>query len=143
MAQGTVSNLLGQNMMEDNRRKKNAYIMEFLLWLSRLNEDTGSSLGFKILVLRSSEVAQWVKDPSLSLPWLEFDPWPENFHVPWTWSKKKKKKVLVPTIIVFSFEINKNKSEMYSPATTVFTLFWLSEQWVNEKKPGFHETLSL
>ena len=33
-------------------------------------------------------LAQWVKDPALSLQWLRlllwhgFDPWPRNFHVP-------------------------------------------------------------
>ena len=34
------------------------------------------------MVLRSSLVAQWVKDPMLSLLWCEFDPWPGNFHMP-------------------------------------------------------------
>ena len=29
----------------------------------------------------SSLVAQWVKDPELSLPWCGFDPWPGNFHM--------------------------------------------------------------
>ena len=39
--------------------------------------------------VRSSLVAQWVKDLVWSLQWLwlllwqEFDPWPRNFHVPW------------------------------------------------------------
>ena len=28
----------------------------------------------------------------LSLLWLRFDPWPENFHMLWTQQKKKKKK---------------------------------------------------
>ena len=47
-------------------------------------------------------MAHWVKDPvALSLQrlrwllWLEFDPWPGNFHMPWAWPNKptnKKKK---------------------------------------------------
>ena len=28
-------------------------------------------------------MVQWVKDPALSLLWIEFDPWPGNFCVPW------------------------------------------------------------
>ena len=28
-------------------------------------------------------MAQWVKDPALSLLWLGFDPWPRKFHMPW------------------------------------------------------------
>lgn len=41
-------------------------------------------------------VAQRVKDPALSLHWLrlllwlEFNPWPGSFYMPWAWSKKKK-----------------------------------------------------
>ena len=31
-----------------------------------------------------------VKDLALSLLWLEFDPWPGNFCVPWVWPKKRK-----------------------------------------------------
>ena len=38
--------------------------------------------------LRSSLVSQQVKDPVLSLPWYEFDPWPGNFHLLWGWWKK-------------------------------------------------------
>ena len=33
-----------------------------------------------------------VKDWALLLLWLEFDPWPSNFCMPWEWGKKKKKK---------------------------------------------------
>ena len=38
---------------------------------------------------------QWVKDLALSLQWLwvllwlGFDPWPREFHMPWTQPKKK------------------------------------------------------
>ena len=45
-----------------------------------------------------SLVAQQVKDPALSLQWLQFllwrgfDPWPGNFSLLWEWQKKKKKK---------------------------------------------------
>ena len=37
----------------------------------------------------SSLVVQQVKDPALSLLGHRFDPWPENFHMPWAKSKKK------------------------------------------------------
>ena len=53
----------------------------FMLVLSK--EDT-----FKMRMSWSSLVAQWVKDQVLSLlwlgslMWLEYDPWPENFHMP-------------------------------------------------------------
>ena len=35
-------------------------------------------------------MAQWVKDPVLSLQQLGhgFDPWPGNFHMPLVWPKK-------------------------------------------------------
>ena len=42
-------------------------------------------------------MAQWVKVPVQSLPWLgsllwhRFDPWPGNFHVLWVWQKKREK----------------------------------------------------
>ena len=39
----------------------------------------------------SSLVPQWVKDPSLSLLWLGFHPWPGDFCMPWVPPKKKKK----------------------------------------------------
>ena len=40
-------------------------------------------------------MAQWIKDPALSLQWLGlllslgFDPWPRNFHMPQLESKKE------------------------------------------------------
>ena len=43
-------------------------------------------------------MAQWVKDPVLSLLWLRlllwrrFDPWPRNFDMPQVWPKKKKER---------------------------------------------------
>ena len=41
-------------------------------------------------------MAQWVKDPELSLLelllWCGFDPWPRNFHMPVEAPQKKKKK---------------------------------------------------
>ena len=49
-------------------------------------------------LLWHSPVAQWVKDPVLSLLWLgsllwcRFDPWTRNFCILWAWPKKKKKK---------------------------------------------------
>ena len=37
----------------------------------------------------SSLVAQQVKDPALSLPWLGFSPWPGNFSMPQAQPKSK------------------------------------------------------
>ena len=43
--------------------------------------------------MRSSLVAQWVKDPVLLLLWLRFNPWPRNLtHHGCTFKKRKKKK---------------------------------------------------
>ena len=45
-------------------------------------------------------MTQWVKDPALSLLWLElllwygFSPWPGSFYAPQTWPKKKQFLVL-------------------------------------------------
>ena len=39
-------------------------------------------------------MAQWVKDPVLSLLWRRFDPWPGNFHMPQARPKKKVKNKL-------------------------------------------------
>ena len=33
-------------------------------------------------------MGQQVKNPSLSLLWHRFSPWPGNFHMPWSWPKK-------------------------------------------------------
>ena len=35
-------------------------------------------------------MAQWIKDPELSLLWHRFGLWPGNFHVPWVWQNKTK-----------------------------------------------------
>ena len=37
----------------------------------------------KILVVKSSHMAQWVKDQMLTLLWQEFDPWSGDFHMLW------------------------------------------------------------
>jgi len=48
--------------------------------------------------MQECPVAQWVKNPMLSLLWLwlllwsKFHPWPGYFHMPWERPKKKKKK---------------------------------------------------
>ena len=33
-------------------------------------------------------MAQWIKDPALSLLWLRFSPWPGNFCMSWAQPKK-------------------------------------------------------
>lgn len=40
-------------------------------------------------LMRSSLVAQWVKELALLLPWLKFNLWSGNFHVQWAWPEKK------------------------------------------------------
>ena len=45
----------------------------------------------QISYLGSSPVAQCVKDHALSLLWLEFDPWPGDFHMPQEQPKNKTK----------------------------------------------------
>ena len=53
---------------------------------------------FQIIIIRSSLVAQWVKDPAWSLQqlglllWCKFHSWVGNFHIPLVRQKKKKKK---------------------------------------------------
>ena len=37
----------------------------------------------KKIMIRSSLVAQWVKDPALSMQRLGFNPWPRNFYMLW------------------------------------------------------------
>lgn len=47
---------------------------------------------------RNSLVAEWVKDLVLSLQWFgsllghQFNTWPGNFHMLWTWPNNNKKK---------------------------------------------------
>ena len=54
-----------------------------------------SSILKKKFLCWNSLVAQWVKDPALSLQWLRlllrhgFSPWPGNIHMLWVWPKKK------------------------------------------------------
>lgn len=35
-------------------------------------------------------MAQWVKDPALSLLWFGIDPWARNFHILQAWPKEEK-----------------------------------------------------
>ena len=35
-------------------------------------------------------MAQWVKDPALSLLWCRFHLWPRSFHMPWAWPPKRR-----------------------------------------------------
>ena len=59
---------------------QNLYPMDFLMW--------------RIAASISGQV-QWAKDLALpqlwhrSQVWLEFDPWPGNFHMLWVWLKKE------------------------------------------------------
>ena len=52
--------------------------------------------------VRSSLVAQQVKDPALLLLWYRFYPWPRNFCMLWAWLEKKKKKRKKRTISGFT-----------------------------------------
>ena len=40
-----------------------------------------------------SLVAQLAKDPTLSLLWRGFDPWPHNCHMMQAWPKKQNKQI--------------------------------------------------
>lgn len=57
---------------------------------------------------RSSPVAQWIKDPILSLQWPRlllqhrFDPWPGNFYRPWAQPKKEKEKMVTVVMDVLT-----------------------------------------
>ena len=42
-------------------------------------------------------MAQEVKNLVVSLLWPEFNPWPQNFHMPWAWPKK--------TIIIYEITL--------------------------------------
>ena len=50
------------------------------------------SYNFVLLFQWCSLVAQQVEDLALSLLWHGFDPWPQNFHIPWLWQKKKRER---------------------------------------------------
>jgi len=55
-------------------------------------------------------VAQWVKDPALSLQQLESLPWrwPWNFHMPWARPKNKNKKRGVPVVAQWLMNLTRN-----------------------------------
>ena len=58
-----------------------------LLLASRVRTTVRRSRGRRSRRSDPSLVAQGVKDPALSLQWLRFDSWPENFHVTGTAKK--------------------------------------------------------
>ena len=61
-------------------------------------------------LLRSSLMAQGVKDPALLLLWLrsmlwrKFNPWPGNFYIPWSQPKKEKEKSMLSLTPYYSWE---------------------------------------
>lgn len=68
-----------------------------MLWMWVENKQTNKKTNKP--VLWSSPVAQWIKDPALSLLklWLyRFSPWPKNFHMTWGIDRKLKKKKKLP-----------------------------------------------
>ena len=68
--------------------------IQLLMYLSRFDGATAQCPCHKKTYGWSSLVAQWVKDPLVSLlrfwslPWHGFNPWPGNFHMPWMWPKR-------------------------------------------------------
>ena len=54
-----------------------------------------------------------VKDPSLSLLWLGFDPWPGNFHLLWTCQNKKRPSYLTSGYISKGSKITILKKYLY------------------------------
>ena len=85
------------------KSSSNPYVGMFLLqnFLSQPDQD--------ILKTRSSLVAQWVKDPALSLQWLQsrlwlsFEPWPGNFHM--TVQPKRKIRIFCQLSFCLFYEI--------------------------------------
>ena len=43
-------------------------------------------------------MAQWAKEPALSLPWLGFNPWLGNLGMLWAWPEKNNKKTESPSV---------------------------------------------
>ena len=89
----------------------------------------------KNICMRSSLVAQWVKDLTLSLLWWGFDPWLGNFCLPWAqpnkWTNKQtnKQKTQPKTYakdvgknyfsIIFFCDLKCNNEETQSPLNSV------------------------
>ena len=48
-------------------------------------------------------MAQWVKDPALSLLWPGFIPWLGNFHMPWAQPKEKANRQNQVLAYIFGF----------------------------------------
>ena len=54
----------------------------------------------KVTIIGVPFVAQWVKDPALSLqwlgslPWHQFSRWPWKLYMPWAWPKRVLKIIL-------------------------------------------------
>ena len=68
-------------------KNKNPCHWAFMFWWGRQVEKKKACTIYVIIIMQSSLVAQQVKNPKLSLLWLRFNPWPGNFHKPWTWPK--------------------------------------------------------
>ena len=67
--------LLGQPKKKGKKSKKKQVNLILVIYLFNLT--------YLKYYFRSSLVAQGIKDPSLSLLWLRFGPWPRNFHMMW------------------------------------------------------------
>ena len=59
-------------------------------------------------------VAQWVKDPALSVLWHGFDPWAKNFRMSKAWLEKKKN-AKVPSLVSPSVRIGNSITETPAP----------------------------
>lgn len=85
-----VSNLVREIPLENIMLE-----LRFEEWIrsQRRGEDESLLLPVYLGVLKISDrsclVAQWVKDPALSLLCLRFDPWPGKFSMLWAEPKKK------------------------------------------------------
>ena len=78
---------------------------------------------------------QWVKDPALSLLWLEsrlrqgFDPWPGNVHMPHHGPKKKRER---------ETERNLNIGERYFLTPDLYCLLINAQKGLFPQQPGMH-----
>ena len=118
-----VSNLVREIPLENIMLE-----LRFEEWIrsQRRGEDESLLLPVYLGVLkisdRSSLVAQWVKDPALSLLCLRFDPWPGNFCMLKVWTEQKQTKNLTDWTLMMIWFIAIQNSWILVSGLTGFAL---------------------